>query len=319
MAPATPPLLEADRLTVTFDRGLRALSDVSLAIRRGETLALVGESGSGKSTLGKTLLALHIPTAGSVHFDGRDIFTLTRGERLAFRRRAQMLFQDPLASLSPRFTVRALLAEPIRIHGLPFASTWRHIENLLPRLGLSRELLAKHPHQLSGGQARRVALVRVLALHPELLIADEPTAGLDVSVQGGLLNLLRELQSEFHLTYLLITHNLNVARRVTNRVAVMYLGQIVELAPTAQLFTQPAHPYSAALLSANPTLDPARRRHNIVLAGEIPSPRAPPPGCRFHTRGPQAQPRCRAEAPRLSHTGEDWQARCHFPLAGERP
>jgi peptide/nickel transport system ATP-binding protein len=258
-------------------------------------------------------------TSGTIEIGGEPLATLHARDALAFRRRAQMLLQDAAASLSPRMRIGHLVEEPLKIHGMPLDEGRARIAALLQRLGLPENTLAKLPHQVSGGQARRVAILRALVLAPQIIVADEPTAGLDVSVQGDLLNLMLDLQREFGLTYLLVSHNLNVIRRITSRTAVMYLGQIVEEAPTRALFAAPAHPYTAALLSTNPTVDPARRKARIVLKGEIPSVVNPPSGCRFHTRCPQAQPRCQTEQPRLRDSGEGRLVRCHFPLGGVAP
>ena len=311
MSDAATPFVSFQAISVTFANGVRALDDVTLAIARGAIVGLVGESGSGKTTLCRVLVGLQRPTEGTARLDGERVSPLIAKDPLAYRRRVQMLLQDAAASLSPRLSVAKLLAEPARIHRLPPdpAGTAR----LLRRLGLSEELLAKYPHQLSGGQARRVAIARALTLRPDLIVADEPTAGLDLSVRGELLNLMLELRAEFGLTYLMVSHDLNVIRRVSERMVVMYLGQVVEDAPTGAIFAAPRHPYTAALLSARAQIDPARRQHRIVLQGEIPSPVNPPAGCRFHTRCPLVQPRCRTEVPPLVSDAIG-SYRCHFPL-----
>ncbi len=314
----TAPLAAFDRATVAFGR-LHALEAVTLALPRGGITGLVGESGSGKTTLCRALLGLTPLAAGRVTFDGQEVAAhLARGDR-AFRRRVQMLLQDAVASLSPRMRLGDALEEPLRIHGLDLTEGRAQLDGLLARLGLPRDILGKYPHQVSGGQARRVGVARALVMRPELVVADEPTAGLDVSVQGELLNLLLDLQREFGLTYLVVSHNLNVVRRVTDRTLVMYLGQVVEDAPTPALFRRPAHPYTAALLSTNPSIGATRCRGRIVLQGEIPSPLHPPPGCRFHTRCPIAQPRCAAEPPALAEVAPGRAARCHYPFALELP
>ncbi len=238
---------------------------------------------------------------------------LTRADRLCLRRRVQMIFQDPLSSLSPRIRIGKLLAEPIAIHGLDRRQHWPNVLELIERLGLSETQLEKYPHQISGGQARRVAIARALAISPTFLIADEPTAGLDVSVQGDLLNLLADLQRRFSLGILIVSHNLNVVGRITNRVAIIYLGKVVEEGTTRQIFRAPRHPYTFALLSANPVIDPQHKRAKLLLAGEIPSATNPPSGCRFHTRCPRAQARCRIEEPLLTGNANQRYA-CHFPL-----
>ncbi len=306
--------VEVQDLVVTFAGGVQAVAGISLSLAVGETVGLVGESGSGKTTLAKTLLGLHRPTAGTVRVEGRDLGALHRRERLWLRRRVQMIFQDPLSSLSPRFTIRRLLAEPIVIHGLDRVERWPRVLDLLGRLGIGQNQLDKYPHQVSGGQARRIAIARALVVQPSYLIADEPTAGLDVSVQGELLNILADLQGSFSLGILMVSHNLNVIGRVTDRVAIMYLGKVVEEGPTRAVFGRPMHPYTHALLAANPVIDPEHRREKIVLEGEIPSPSRPPAGCRFHTRCPRVQPRCLAEEPVLRPVGEGRSHACHFPL-----
>jgi len=283
---------------VRFGR-TQALTDVSFALAPGEIVGVVGESGSGKSTLCRALIGLQAPDEGVVEVAGT----------------AQMLLQDAVGSLSPRMRLRALLAEPIRIHRLPFAAAWARMEALLRELGLPPELLGKYPHQISGGQARRVAIARELILEPALLIADEPTAGLDVSVQGEILNLLLDRHAERGLALLIATHNLDVVRRAVQRTVVMYLGEVVEDAPAAALFARPAHPYAAALLSANPAIDPAQRRTPILLHGDLPSPADPPPACRFHTRCPAVQARCRTEKPMLRQIEAGRTVRCHFPFS----
>ena len=314
-APVVSPLLEMKRVSVVFGGTVRALDDVTLSISQGEIVGLVGESGSGKTTLCRVLVGLTAATSGTVELGGKALSELLAKEPLAFRRRVQMLLQDAVASLSPRMTVGRALQEPIAIHDLPRQQAMDRLQAILKRLGLPADVLAKFPHQISGGQARRVGVARALVMQPQIIVADEPTAGLDVSVQGELLNLLLDLQQEFGLTYLLVSHNLNVIRRVTGRTAVMYLGQIVEEAPTRELFQRPAHPYSAALLSTNPAIDPERRARRIVLQGEIPSVVNPPSGCRFHTRCPVAQPRCSSDAPALTELGGARRVRCHFPFS----
>lgn len=312
------PLVRFDKVDVVYGGKVRALQDVSLTLDKGDILGLVGESGSGKTTLCRVLVGLTPPTTGTVTLGGQSVAQQLREQPLAFRRRVQMLLQDAVASLSPRMTIGRTLAEPIAIHKLPEAQARERLQAIMTRLGLPADVAGKFPHQISGGQARRVGVARALVMQPEVIVADEPTAGLDVSVQGELLNLMLDLQREFALTYLMVSHNLNVIRRVTRRTAVMYLGQIVEEAPTNALFVRPAHPYTAALLSTNPAIDPTRRARRIVLQGEIPSVVNPPSGCRFHTRCPVAQPRCAIEEPALVELGEARRVRCHFPYSLDR-
>jgi peptide/nickel transport system ATP-binding protein len=293
---------------------VRAVDGVDIAIRRGETLALVGESGSGKTTLGRTILRLENPADGEIVLEGKDITDLPQGELRPMRARMQMIFQDPVSSLSPRMKVSSILLEPFRIHGVEAAK--EKVDELLKMVGLSAEQADKYPHQLSGGQARRVGVARALALRPDILVADEPTAGLDVSVAAGILNLLKDLREQLHLTYIIITHNLNEISFIADRVAVMYLGKIVELAETKELFTQPKHPYTEALMSAIAVPDPRLRdqRQHIRLEGEIPSPRNPPPGCTFHPRCRYAEEKCTVEVPLLRAVlGSEHLAACHFP------
>ncbi|MFK3777496.1 oligopeptide/dipeptide ABC transporter ATP-binding protein [Agrobacterium sp. NPDC089420] len=311
------PILSLENAVIRYDR-LTAVDGVSLDLFPGETLGLVGESGCGKSSLARAIVGLQPLAAGRLSVEGEPLGDATAARRNDLQRRIQLLFQDPAASLSPRMKVRALLAEPLKIRKVQSAESWARISALAASIGLGEQLLSRYPHQLSGGQARRVALVRALAADPSIIVADEPTAGLDISIQGELLNLLRTLRDRLKLSYLLISHNLNVVGRVTDRVAVMYLGQIVESGPTADLFRNPRHPYTQALLSANLTLDPRRRRDRIVLSGELPSPGNPPSGCRFHKRCPLARPRCSTDVPLLLSAGSPGRdVACHFPLSAE--
>jgi len=305
-------ILEIDSAVVRYDR-LTAVDHLSLAVFEGETLGLVGESGCGKTSLAKALVGLVPLRGGQIRVQGIDAQASEARKRGWLAARIQLLFQDPVASLSPRLSVRRLLQEPLKIRGVMGPETWREIEKFVAQLGLAPNLLERYPHQLSGGQARRVSLVRALAMRPRIIVADEPTAGLDLSVQGEMLNLLAKIQRELGLTYIVVSHNLNVVGRITDRVAVMYLGQIVEIGATRRVFDGPAHHYSAALLAANPVLDPARRSKRIVLKGELPSPLNPPSGCRFHTRCPATQPICSRMAPELRELATGHRVACHFP------
>jgi peptide/nickel transport system ATP-binding protein len=292
---------------------VRAVDGVDLDIRRGETLGLVGESGSGKTTLGRTILRLTDATGGEVTFDGRDI-TRLRGRSLRrLRGRMQMIFQDPYASLSPRLRVAYLLTEPYTINRVP-ESERRPVSELLDMVELSSEQAGKYPHELSGGQARRVGIARALALQPEFLVADEPTSGLDVSAAAAILNLMKELGERLGLTYLVITHNLNVVGYIADRIAVMYLGRLAEVGPAGAVLDDPVHPYTRALLSAVSEVDPRdrHREHTLLLPGEIPSPVDPPPGCRFHPRCPYAEDRSRSEVPELEEIAPGHAVACHY-------
>ncbi len=292
---------------------VRAVDGVSLEIRRGEVLGLVGESGSGKTTLGESVLRLVAATSGQVLLDGRDVLQLGRGELRRLRRRAQMIFQDPYSSLSPRQRVGALVTEPYRIHKIP-PSEQASAAELLALVGLAPDLANKYPNQLSGGQARRVGIARTLALRPDFIVADEPTAGLDVSVSAAVLNLMKDLGDQLGLTYLIITHNLNLVAYLADRIAVMYLGQLVEVGPAERILAAPAHPYTRALLALTPEVDPRRRRgrHRLLVPGEIPSPKNPPSGCRFHTRCAFADARCSSIAPALDEVEPGHVVACHY-------
>ena len=278
---------------------VRAVDDVSFQVEAGQTLALVGESGCGKTTVGRSLLRLVEPQAGQVWFEGADLLALPRAELRPLRRRIQIVFQDPMASLDPRMRVRDLVAEGMQVHGIGASDAERteRVAALLQRVQIEPRQMWRYPHEFSGGQRQRICIARALALEPRLLICDEATSALDVSIQSQVLNLLRDLQQELGLAYLFITHDLGVVRYLADRVAVMYLGQIVEEGETEALFHAPQHPYTQALLAAVPSLDPARQAARAVVRGDVPSPSAPPPGCRFHTRCPYVFARCRSEAP----------------------
>jgi peptide/nickel transport system ATP-binding protein len=314
---------EVEDLKVWFPaphgKHVRAVDGVSLQIRRGETLGLVGESGSGKSTTALALLRLVDPTAGRILVGGEDVTTRSRRRLRPLRRRVAMVFQDPAASLDPRHVVADSIAEPLVVHGLggDRESRRARVTELLDLVGLRQDLAERHPHELSGGQKQRVGIARALAGQPDLIVLDEPIASLDLSVQAQIMNLLRRLQRELGLTYLFVAHDLAAVEHMSDRVAVMYLGRIVETGTPAQLYREPAHPYTAALLSAVPVADPRaeRKRRRIVLAGDIPSPVNPPSGCRFRTRCPVAQDVCADEDPALLPQGHGHEAACLF--AGE--
>jgi oligopeptide transport system ATP-binding protein len=296
---------------------VRAVDGVSLTLAEGETLGLVGESGCGKSTLCRTILQLTPPTSGSVRFNGEELVGRNRRQLRPVRSQMQMIFQDPYASLNPRKRVSQIIGEPMELHGLSSGrDTKKHVRDLLDRVGLPPEHADRFPHEFSGGQRQRIGIARALALRPKLIIADEPVSALDVSVQAQIVNLLKDLQDEFGLSYLFVAHDLGVVRHVSNRVAVMYLGKIVESASAADLYRQPLHPYSTALLSAVPIPDPKRNasRERLILEGDPPSPIDPPPGCHFHTRCPCATDVCRTHEPKLDELEPAHVAACFHPL-----
>jgi oligopeptide transport system ATP-binding protein len=310
--------------STTFHRGegevVHAVDGVSLEVRRGETLGIVGESGCGKSTLGRLLVRLHEPTSGTIRFAGDDITTLSRRELRPFRREMQMIFQDPYASLNPRKRVGQILEDPFRIHrSLSRTETRRRVRELLEVVGLSADHVDRYPHEFSGGQRQRIGVARALALNPTLIVADEPVSALDVSIQAQVINLLDDLQDEFDLTYVFIAHDLGIVHHVSDRIAVMYLGVVVEIGPSDALFISPIHPYSEALLSAIPAIDADDevQRERIVLEGEVPSPVSPPTGCRFHPRCRHATEICSIEQPLLVDHGNGRFAACHHPLNTE--
>ena len=321
MPPPAPALLETRDLRTHFRRGgllapvrwLRAVDGVSLAVLRQETLGLVGESGSGKTTFGRTILRLVEPTGGRILLDGRDITHLSPRELRPLRRRMQIVFQNPYASLNPRKRVRQIVGQPLTVHGWEGDRDAR-VAELLERVGLPRDAGHRYPHEFSGGQRQRIAIARALALRPDLVVADEITSGLDVTVKSRVVALLRELRLEFHVAYLFISHDLAVVRQIADRVAVMYLGQIVEEAPAEALFAGPLHPYTRALQASVPPPDPDVPWVPPILAGEPPSPLAVPRGCRFHPRCPVAEARCRIEPPALRELAPGHRAACH--LAG---
>ncbi|MHB8382262.1 MAG: ABC transporter ATP-binding protein [Candidatus Binataceae bacterium] len=332
-APAPPPapdsgaaLVRAENLSKEFPAGgdalfarnrltVKAVTAINLEIFPGETLGLVGESGSGKSTLGRLILKLIEPTAGRVWFDGRDLQTLGRAELRALRREMQLVFQDPYASLNPRMKVRAIVGEGIEIHNLARGyEKEKRIVELLEMVGLGADTMNRYPHEFSGGQRQRIGIARALAVGPRFVVLDEPVSALDVSIQAQMINLLQDLQQRLHLTYLFVAHDLRVVEHISRRVAIMYLGKLVELAPRAEIYANPRHPYTRALLSAIPTVDPAGKPERIKLPGEMPSSVNPPSGCAFHPRCPYAKDECRTVEPALI-TGRGGHAvACHvFP------
>ncbi len=323
---ALRPLVEVDDLTKRFgargglsqilgaasQRQLTAVDAVSFQINAGEILGLVGESGSGKTTLGRCLLRLVEPSSGQVRFDGRDLIALSKGDLRVARRQMQMIFQDPYSALNPRMTIRQMLSEVLRFHRIcTDAAIPARIAELLALVGLDQSAADRLPRHFSGGQRQRIGIARALAVEPRFIVADEPVSAVDVSVQAQIMNLLLDLRDQLGLTILLIAHDLSVVRYVSDRVGVLYLGRLVEIAPTAQIFAAPRHPYTQALLRAAPRPDPDRHPAQPAIAGEPPSPLNPPPGCHFHTRCPLATARCKSEMPPLQTVSDGHQVRCH--------
>jgi oligopeptide/dipeptide ABC transporter ATP-binding protein len=315
------PLLRVEHLVKHFEVGkgffgrksavVRAVDDISFDVWPGETLALVGESGCGKSTTGRLILRLIDPTSGAVTFDGRDVLGLDERGVRSLRREMQIIFQDPYASLNPRMTVGDILGEPLALHSIvPAAQRAQRVAELMEMVGLEPRFAPRYPHEFSGGQRQRIVIARALAVEPKLIVCDEPVSALDVSIRSQVLNLLRDLQRRLDLAYIFISHDLAVVKHIADRVAVMYLGRIVEVAPTDELFANPRHPYTQALLSAIPVPRPRARRERTILPGDVPSPIAPPPGCHLHQRCPHAIDRCRVERPELRDAGGHATA-CH--------
>ena len=316
-------LLQASHLVKEFPveggkkgAAVHAVSDVSLTLFEGETLALVGESGCGKSTLGRLLIRLLPPTSGTVTYDGTDILALKERDFAPYRRQMQIIFQDPYASLDPRMNVTQIIEEPLRANGVGKTKAERQekVFELMDLVGIPREYAKRYPHQFSGGQRQRIGIARAIALNPKLVVCDEPVSALDVSIQAQVLNLLRDLQQQKHMTYLFISHDLSVVRHISDRVAVMFLGKICEVGPTKDLYEHPLHPYTKFLLASVPNPDPTKRDENeVLLTGDIPSPVNPPSGCRFRTRCPFADAKCAEEEPAMQEVGERRFA-CHHPL-----
>jgi oligopeptide transport system ATP-binding protein len=331
--PSDEPILEVEHLVkhfpikagILFDHqigAVQAVDDVSFTVKRGETLGLVGESGCGKSTLARSILQLIEPTSGSVRFEGNEITGISSKQSQALRPQMQMVFQDPYASLNPRKRIAQIVGDPMRLHGIvPRAGVRDAVRELLERVGLNPEHYNRFPHEFSGGQRQRIGIARALSLNPKLIIADEPVSALDVSIQAQIINLLEDLQDEFQLTYVFVAHDLSVVRHVADRIAVMYVGKIVEIGPADSVYEHPIHPYTVSLLSAVPIPDPRANaaREQIVLEGDVPSPANPPAACRFHPRCPRATEICSEVEPPLVNYGNDHWAACHHPVGREQP
>ena len=323
MPEATEPLLSVQNLKKYFPihQGVfssvaayvKAVDDVSFSIHKGETFGLVGESGCGKTTAGRAILRLIEPDAGTIRFDGIDLMSLGKQDLRRKRRDMQLIFQDPYASLNPRMTIRSIVGEPFAIHDIGSGSEREgRVADLMKTVGLQPTDLNRYPHEFSGGQRQRIGIARALALKPKLIVADEPVSALDVSIQAQIINLLADLQEEFGLTYLFISHAIPVIEHISTRIGVMYLGKLVEVGTSAQICTAPQHPYTQALLKAVPIPDPAAKKQRVILSGDVPTPMDPPPGCRFHTRCPIAVDRCKVEEPPLRQIADGRVAACHL-------
>ena len=298
---------------------VRAVDGVDFQVLPGETLGIVGESGCGKSTTGRTILRLLDPSAGEVLFNGKDLAKLSKEEMRQMRKDIQMVFQDPYASLNPRKTIRQILLEPLKVHGIGSSrgERMKRVEEIIEVVGLRKEHLDRHPHDFSGGQRQRIGIARALILKPKVIIADEPVSALDVSIQSQVLNLLKDLKKEFNLTLIFISHDLSVVRHLCDRIAVMYLGRVVEIADKKQLFTNPSHPYTSALLSAVPIANPKAKRERVILKGDLPSPANPPSGCTFHPRCPVAKESCKTKIPILQDIDNGHHVSCHLFTEGK--
>jgi peptide/nickel transport system ATP-binding protein len=323
MPDAVEPLLSVEHLKKYFPvhqgvfsrvaAHVKAVDDVSFTINKGETFGLVGESGCGKTTVGRTVLRLLEPDGGSIRFEGADLLSLQKEDLRRKRRDMQIIFQDPYASLNPRMTVRSIIGEPFAIHHIASGSEREgRVAELLKTVGLDPSVMSRYPHEFSGGQRQRIGIARALALKPKLIVADEPVSALDVSIQAQIINLLADLQEQFGLTYLFISHAIPVIEHISTRIGVMYLGKLVEVGTSAQICTSPKHPYTQALLKAVPIPDPAAKKERVILTGDVPTPLNPPAGCRFHTRCPVAVDRCKTEEPPLRRVEDGRDAACHL-------